>query len=212
MPIRPVLLLLAAWWSWSSGFAVAQPPAGPGIPGTTPHVSIVKQHTGEQALVVDYPWKVHDRPSVEVRLVTRHEAGRRDIRPLLFVKEFMKGTVTVNVYHCLDKAAGVPQRHGFTQKKIEFEILGRRNRLGRPSVCVARRIPDDDPAPGAAAVFCLLPSWSVDKGLLHLELPPQYFAEAGELYVWFLRHDKVLWEERTKWPGHDKPAVTSKEK
>jgi hypothetical protein len=155
-------------------------------------------------LVITYPWKVHLRPSIEVRLVTGKDADLSDVRPLFFVKEYMKGAVTVNVYHCLDRAAGVPQRHAFTENGIELEILGRRNSLGRPSVCVARRVPDDDPAPGAAAVFCLLPSWAVDKGLLRLELPPDYFGDAGRIYVWFLRGGKVLWEERADWPGYGK--------
>ena len=89
------------------------------------------------------------------------------------------------------------------RNKIEFEIIGRRNSLGKPSVCIARRIAsDDDPTPGAAAVYCLLDCWSLHKGLLNLDLPPAYFSQPGKLYVWFLRDGKVLWEEVEDWPGY----------
>ena len=208
MQVRLPVLMTVALLICPSGASEARPPdgatAGAGPRKATHFVSIVKQQTGDLAVVVDYPWRAHQQPSVEIRLVTRRRVDLPKVRPLFFVKEFFRGTMMVNVYHCQDQAAGVPLSKLLTEKEIEFEIIGRRNALGRPAASVAHRIPGSDPAPGSGVVFCLLPAWSVNKGLLHLELPPQYFAQPGELYVWFLRGSKVVWEERADWPGGGK--------
>jgi len=205
MPVRLTWLMMAVWLTCPSGAVVAQPPDADSAKSRpkkpTSFVSLVTQQTGDPALIVRYPWKVHQRPSVEIRLVRGAGADLSEVRPLYFVKEFFKGVMTVNVYHCQDRAAGVPLSRPLKEKGIEFEILGRRNALGRPAVSVARRVPSDDPAPGSGLVFCLLPAWAVDERLLHLELPPKYFAPPGKLYVWFLRDDEVLWEQMLDWPG-----------
>ncbi|MBN2474750.1 MAG: hypothetical protein JXB62_09090 [Pirellulales bacterium] len=178
------------------------PAANEAVPKkATSYVSIVKQQTGDPALVIQYPWKVHQRPSIEVRLVTSDGAGGREVRPLFFVKEFFRGAMTINVYACLDRGAGVPMSRSVTEQGIDFQIFGRRNALGRPAVSVACEVPADDPAPGAAVVFCLLPDWAIDGDLLHLELPPEHFTSPGKLYVWFLRGGEVLWQETCDWPG-----------
>ncbi len=215
MPVRRLFLLSIVPWVCVGASVVAQPPLGvaPGAAGPKDRsrLSIVKLLQGGPALVIDYPWKVHHRPSVEIRLVTREDADFSKVGPLWFVSRYLHGTVTMSVYRCLDKAAGVPQSQTLTEDEIEFEILGRRNSLGRPAVCVARRIPNDDPAPGAAAAFCLLPSWSLNKGLLQLQLPPKYFSTPGKLYVWFLRDEKILWEETAEWPGVGKKGMMNDE-
>jgi len=41
--------------------------------------------------------------------------------------------------------------------------------------------------------------------MLNLDLPPEYFAEPGMLFVWFLRGEKVLWQEVEAWPGYSRP-------
>ena len=91
----------------------------------------------------------------------------------------------------------VPHKDG-----IDFEIIARRNSLDRPAVCVARAVPKDDPTPGAGAAYCLLPGWSINDGLLYLDLPPEYFAESGELHVWLLRDGDVVWAAQENWPGY----------
>ncbi len=207
MPIRP-LLLLAALLLACQAAAVAQiadsPQSPPNKPKPVSAATLVEERSGRNTLVVRYPWKVHRHPSIEVRLVTGEQADLSSARPWFFVHEYLKGDVTVHVYHCQDAAAGTGITQPMTKNEIDFEIIGRRNSLGKPSVCIARRVSNDDPAPGAAAVFCLLPSWSLNRGLLNLDLPPEYFAKSGKLFVWFLRDERVLWEQRLDWPGYKK--------
>jgi hypothetical protein len=208
--MRTRLPLLLPWTilllSQAVGPAAAQPPGnlGPGIrrPNVTRGVSLGRRPSGEPFLAIHYPWKVHAQPSVEVRLVTGEDPDPSGIRPLFFIKEFMKGEVSVKIYRAEDEAAGAGAKLPLKEKEIDFEILGRRNSLGKPAVCVARRVPGDDPAPGTGVVFCRLPSWSVNKRLLWLDLPREYFAEPGKIHVWFLRADKVLWAEQVDWPGY----------
>jgi len=75
-------------------------------------------------------------------------------------------------------------------------------------VCVVHRFPEDQPAPGVTAVFCLLSPWAINERLLHLDLPQGDFAKPGTLYVWFLRDDAVLWREVVQWPGQGSGETT----
>ena len=75
-PLRPVrlpLLWLVAVWSCAGAGASAQPPVGATAADhkqeVTSHLAVLKQQTGQPVLVINYPWKVHRRPSIEVRLV-----------------------------------------------------------------------------------------------------------------------------------------------
>jgi len=209
MSIRLPMLLIAATCVCRAADTPAQQ-AENVLPGVrmetdTSFAHLVKERSGRHTLVINYPWKAHRQPSVEVRLVTGQQADLAGARPLFFAKQYLKGEVTVNVYHCHDASAGVATSQPLTKNEITFEIIGRRNSLGKPSVCIARHIPNDEPAPGAAVVYCLLPSWSLDKGMLNLDLPPEYFAKPGKLFVWFLRGEKVLWQEVEAWPGYSRP-------
>ena len=198
---RPAIALIVALFCLGClvDFAVAAEPESRSF------VSLVQTRIGQQTLVVDYPWKVHDRPSVEVRLVTKKAKDPREARPLFFVGEHFKGEVSLKVYDCLDAAAAVGTTKPLKVGDIEMEIVGRRNSLGKPAVSIVRKIAaDEDPAPGSGVVFCQLPAWSANRAMLCLDLPREYFAESGQLYVWFLRGKKVLWEQRVDWPGHGK--------
>jgi len=208
MPIRSLLISAVSLVAFTGGNVVAASPDEEiNIVKTetgTSYVSLMKGRTGRSTLVIEYPWKVHQMASVELRLVTAdnpENAGLYRARPLLFVKNYLHGKVIVDVHHCRDRSFDAPTSRTFTEDEIEFEILGGRNTLGRPSVCVARRIPNSDPVPGASVAYCLLPSWSRNGQRLHLDLPVDYFAEPGKLYVWFIRDRKVLWEEVEDWPG-----------
>ena len=167
-------------------------------------LSLVQPRIGQQTLLVEYPWKVHQQPSVEVRLVTKDAIDQSGARPLFFVNEHVKGELLVKVYQCLDAAEGTGTTEPLDVDDIEMEILGRRNSLGKPSVCLVRTVPGDDPTPGAGAIFCHLQAWSTNQAMLCLDLPRPYFSESGQLHVWFLRGDKVVWEEQIDWPGYGK--------
>ena len=205
MKICPPLLLTVVLFGWTCGHSAAAPPQAASVKvrtqtGTS-YVSILKEGPGRRVLVINYPWRVHAKPSVEVRLVTKEDADPSGIRPLFFVKDYLKGQVLLDVYRSQDEGAGAGASRGLRENQIDLKILGRRNSLGKPSVCAARKAPSDGPAPGAVAAFCLLPSWSINKSWLQLDLPREYFAEPGKLYVWFLRDGRVLWEETENWPG-----------
>jgi hypothetical protein len=209
MQLRFLLLLTAVWLTWGGGSPAAQAPGRTGGaatrgPKAASCVSLLRQRDGDRALVISYPWDLHRRPSVEVRLVTGKDPGPTVVRPLLFVGNYMKGKVAAAVYRCEDKAVGAPVRESLTVKGLQFEILGRRNRLERPSVCVIHRFADDQPAPGTTAVFSQLPAWAINRRLLQLDLPREEFTQPGRLYVWFLRDETVLWEETVDWPGYAK--------
>ena len=186
------------------GATAGQPASGPAARVGVSRVAVMEQASGEPILVINYPWTKHARPSVEVRLLADAEADTYELRPLCFVDDFMKGEVTVRVYHCQDRSADTPLGITFTEREIEFEVLGERNSLGRPSVRVACRTKTGHREWGAVAVYCLLESWAVDQRTLYLDLPPAYFAKPGRIRVWFLRGKDIVWSELAKWPGIDK--------
>ena len=164
-------------------------------------VSVFEQPTGEPILIIDYPWRRHARPSVEVRTLDDTEVGNSLIRPLFFVSDIMKGKVTTGVYHYQDLCEDVPQTATFAEGDIDFEILAQRNSLERPSVCVACRSEPVNSPPEARVAFCLLDAWAVNERMLHLELPPEYFSQPGKIRVWLLRGKDIVWSETAAWPG-----------
>ena len=112
------------------------------------------------------------------------------------------------VYKCLDLAEQGESMDSFVKDKVAFRIVARRNSLGRPAALV---IPEDKgdekraEEPGSAAprraVFLLLDCWAVNDRLLNLDLPRDTFSEPGLLHVWFMRGERVMWEETVPWPG-----------
>lgn len=217
MQRRLPAVALMAWLTCPAQPAGAQPPRStrPEVATRRPvadsPISLMERRSGDRVLLVGYPWKVHRRPSVEVRLVTDKDADASKLRPLFFAHEYFEGEVRVSVYQCEDEAASVPVRKSVTLEEVAFEILGRRNSLGRPSACVVHRFPTDDPAPGAAAVFCLLRPWALDTRLLQLDLPREYFAGRGKMHVWFLRGGRILWHQTLDWPGHERREMDKAE-
>lgn len=189
--------------------------ARPAKPRAKSRVSLFREPGGKLILMVDYPWKVHAKPSMEVRLLGKGEPDDLEVRPMYFRWKYMRGTTTVAVYRCQDECENVPTSAPVRQDDVEFEVLGDRNALGTPAVCIAREVVRKEatargaPAmqPGAAAAFPLLKPWAVSKALLYLDLPEAYFAEAGRMRVWFLRDDRVVWSEDVSWPGLGTPGA-----
>ncbi len=227
MPRRLMLMLLTPYFACLVVLGRAEPPDGK---KDNPHsfVTLVKERSGQQTLAIHYRWKVHDQASVEV-LLAPAAAPSTIVVPLYFVSEYFKGDASRKIYHCQDAAEGHETVDSFTKEKMDFQIIGRRNSLDRPAVLV---LPHDQPqtpsekaaekaaekAPEKAsdkeaesvesprAVFPLLDAWALDDRSLSLELPREAFATAGQLHVWFLRSDRVLWEETVPWPGYEKKA------
>ncbi len=214
MPIRPLLCFLIISLVFPLGrAAAAAPDAKPERPQLKPEISVRQLRDGQPTLRIKYPWKVYRQASVEVRLVTSQKAGAARVRPLMFVSNYMKGELKVKIYRAIDDAASGPVIVPITEKELDMEIFGGQNALGKPAICIARQIPEDDPVRGAVAVFTELSSWALDDQTLYLNLPGKartaafdtpkpYFAPAGKLHVWFLRGDKVVWREKLDWKGY----------
>jgi len=192
-----------------------RPEAAPATPRARSRVTLSREPRGKLILSVDYPWKVHAKPSVEVRLLGEGEPDDLAVQPMYFRWKYMKGKTTLAVYRCQDECENVPTSVPVKEGGVEYEVLGDRNSLGTPSVCVARQVVRKEATersgpvmqPGAAAAFPLLDHWAVGRGQLWLDLPEDYFAEPGRMRVWFLRDDRVVWSEDVSWPGLGTPGA-----
>lgn len=172
-----------------------------------PDVRLLEDHDGDLILAIERPWKTFTRPSVEVCLVPDTVPETAKVHPMYFVSNHLKGEVTADLYRALDEASEVPVRRPFSDKKIEFEMVGNRNSLGKAAVCVACRTeppvkssPEDETTL-ARATFCLLDHWSVERGGLYLTLPADYFPVPGRLRIWLLRDNQIVWSHTIRWPG-----------
>jgi len=165
------------------------------------YASLFVSRGGRRVLLVDYPWARHDDASIEIRLLSGEAPGIDKVRPLGFVARHFRGKVRMKVYDVQDAAATGDTSRPLTVDETEFEIIGSRSSLGSQAVYLVRTIPPQESPPGATAVYCLLPAWSINRGLLHLDLPREQFAPAGKLRVWFLRGRDVLWSQTLDWPG-----------
>jgi hypothetical protein len=180
---------------------VPSPTAGKPAEKETSFASLFAGRGGRRVLLVDYPWARHDDASIEIRLLSGEAPGAEEIRPLGFVARHFRGKVRMKVFDVQDAAATGDTARPLTVDETEFEIVGSRTSLGSQAVYLVRSIPPQESPPGAAAVYCLLPAWSINRGLLHLDLPREHFAPAGKLRVWFLRGRDILWAQTLEWPG-----------
>jgi hypothetical protein len=193
------------------------------LPGTAAvYTSIVQDRPGQQTLVVHYRWKAHARASIEVRLVPPQRAEKVMVSPLYFYGDYFKGKAEEKFYRCLD-AAERGATDSFLKDKIDFKIVAERNSLGRAAAVVLPFNPkaprdrgNEDTWNRPTILFPLLAPWAIDDRTLALDLPRdvpykaesdelekrlQAFSRPGRLHVWFLRGDKVLWEDQLDWPG-----------
>ncbi len=213
-------LSLLAWTPWAACWA-AEPaaPAADSQPDQPPVVrhktrkppaikvqpilvTVLSERGGRKTLAIDYRWSVYDKASVEVRLVPAARAAKGAIVvPVFFVGEQFHGKVVDQVYRCLDKSADLGTTYSFTKDKMVYQIVGQRNSLGRPSVYVLPYDEGGTPDQRPGAVFLQLDTWAVNDHLLSLDLPRDVFRQPGTLFVWFLRGEKLLWEQRVDWPG-----------
>jgi hypothetical protein len=173
---------------------------------------LMQERNGDLVVSIAQPWRSYRRPSVEVCLLPGDWPENSKLHPLYFVKQTLKGEVTVAVYHCQDRADGVPQRTSLKEHDLEFELFGQRNALGKAAVCVACRTETPDHKLLPRAVYCLPEYWASEDGVLYLSLPKDYFGASGKLVVWLLREDSVVWSDTIRWPGipDAEPAPTAK--
>ncbi|MGA2031888.1 MAG: hypothetical protein ABSG68_06515 [Thermoguttaceae bacterium] len=184
------------------------PPNSGRLTGGRASISLVEQREGQQTLVVDYRWQVHDKASVEVRLVPGRPSRTSTYAPLYFFSEYFKARNRETIYHCFDHAAEQPVVATFSKDRLDFEILAQRNSLGRPSVMVIAGEGGKNADLATMGVYLLLDSWALDDHTLTLDLPKDRFSKRGQLYVWFLRGDRALWEESVWWPGSEQGSAS----
>jgi hypothetical protein len=201
--LKRFFYVAVAWFAAFSPAESAEPAARAPAP-VKGYVSVVKEHAGQQTLLVRYLWKVHAQASIEVKMVPSDAAQGTSLSPQYFVADYFKGPLAEKINRCLDRAGDQGITDAFTKDKTEFKIIAQKNSLGRPAVLVIPSSEGVSPEKRPAAVFPLLDSWAVNDRLLALDLPRDGFAKPGKLSVWFLRGDKVLWEEQIAWPGMGK--------
>ncbi len=155
-------------------------------------------------LLVSYPWKEYARASIEVRFFSQTEVDDERIQPLFFRAQYWKGKMIHEAYECLLQAGDTPIYKMFTFEGQDWRLVADRTTLGRPAVCVVREIPAEArlrTQSALAVVYPLLDGWVQEDGHLCLDLPGQYYPQPGQLRVWFLRGNRVLWTEKLAWPG-----------
>jgi len=167
-------------------------------------VDVARRSTGQPILVVDYPWREHAKASIEIRQLASDEVDDEAGKPLFFRHELMKGPALVSISRCLDECSDGRARAEFTEREIDFEIIGDRNSFSSPSVRVACRT-KYKPRGGktvSRVVFPLLEPCSTDKDRLYLDLPKEYFPQECTVRLWMLRGRDVVWTTTVRWPGH----------
>lgn len=151
-------------------------------------------------LLIRYPWKVHSRPSIEVRYLADDERDTAEIRPLGFVGQ-MKADVAMAMSQCLDLSDDTQVRKTFKEKEGTIEVVGRKNELGNV-MAEATILPKEGAADaGARVVYFPLDPWGTDGESLRLELPAEHFSKPGRVRVWLFREGSVVWWQTVVWPG-----------
>jgi len=208
-----VLLLLSVGWSRVAGGAPAGPAEGQPAEKTpapesteVSYARVVRPYTGSPVLVIDYPWVIHARPSIEVQLLSDGDTDLSGRKPLCFVDAYMKGQLLLDVHSTRDRGERLAFIMKTTERGIDLEINGRRNSLSRPAVWIDCHVKTADEKTETRSVFCLLDSWAVDRRTLYLDLPAKHYSQPGKLRVWFLREKDTVWMQTVAWPGMPKAA------
>lgn len=214
---------MKTFWQLLSSFllvALASVAQAADVEGSSsPDIKLLEETNGDLVLAISRPWKTYTRPSIEVCLLPDTLPASARIRPEYFVSRFLKGQVTVDLYRSLEKADEVATRLPFSAGGTKFEIVGKRNSLGKAAVCVACRtespvaVQSEEKTQLPRATFCLLEYWAGEEDNLYLDLPPDYFAAPGRLQIWILRDNSIVSSDTIRWPGIAgyKPAPSSPE-
>jgi hypothetical protein len=183
-------------------------------------ISVFIDHLGRPVMLIDYHWKIHRNPSIEICRSNGEETPLTKRKPLNFRAHDFHGYVRRMVDHCLIEGATVPTYQAVEVQGIPMTIIGKRNYLERAAVSMVGvenlrgDLEDREEERREAitwAIFPLLSPWSVDSGKLCLTLPRTFFAQPQELRIWFLRGQYPLWEETIAWPGYSSPEKANDE-
>ena len=164
-------------------------------------VSVEKTSAGENVLVVAYPWRVHEKTSLEVRLVTDKKDFSARIKPLRFAIVRFEDEVKRRILTTFDDSIDHPSDWTTEAGGLKWEVIGHSNHLGHAAEWFVHTPVKDDSLVGNTVAFSPLDPWAVGDRLLMLDLPRKSFDQPGKLYVWFLRGDRIVWQEELMWPG-----------
>ena len=168
------------------------------------HVSLLPSPKGGNALLVEYPWQTHRQASLEICVVPNMAETALPRRPLRLVSSHVRGDAKADYYRAWDRGSAGAAVRSLPLGDATWDLIAGINWRGTSGVCATRKIFEKDAVTATWAVFWPLEPWSVDSRELRLELPPGQFREAGQMHVWFLRGEKVLWQQRLSWPGEER--------
>lgn len=222
MPIQPVdcfpsignivrygLVAVLAFLSggvMSPSLVVAESQATAGLVATeenASYASLLPNQQGGVDLLVNYPWHLHDRPSLEICLIP--EGSQADApmprNPSRLVSTHLRGKAKADYYRAWDRGSAGTAGKTLQFDGVDWEVLSGINWRGTAGACAMRQVLVKKSLVTAWAAFWPLEPWSIDSRRLRLELPADSFREAGQMRIWFLRDEKVLWRQRLAWPG-----------
>jgi hypothetical protein len=165
------------------------------------YVSINRSSSGENMLLVKYPWSTHAKASIEVRLVTEKKDYSARAKPTRFMANYFNAETAKHVFRLEDEALKRPANEKIEAGGMKWDIIGHSNHLGQAAVWIVNKLDPENDATGAAAVLCKPDPWSINDRTLLIDLPREFFDKPGKMYVWFLRGDQILWQNEVMWPG-----------
>jgi hypothetical protein len=167
----------------------------------TKYVAVDKTKSGENVLTVNYPWGVHEKASIEVRLITDKKDFAARVRPLRFAMIRFDDVTKRHFLKTFDESIEQPSDWMAQGGGMRWQIIGENNHFDRKAMWFVNTPAKDSSIVGTTAAFSPLDPWAVSDRLLQLDLPRAQFEQPGKMYVWFLRGDRILWQEEVQWPG-----------
>ncbi|MCS7304530.1 MAG: hypothetical protein NZ602_05410 [Thermoguttaceae bacterium] len=169
-----------------------------------PNLDLFEAFGKTPVLRIRYPWKAYTRASVEIRFFSHTEVDDERIQPQFVRARYWKGELLQKAYQCLLEASDVPVHKKISTDGLQWHLVADRSLLGRPALRIIREIPADPrlrTQSAVAVVYPLLEQWAEDDSQLYLELPGQYYSQPGQMRIWFLRDQHVVWAQKLRWPG-----------
>jgi hypothetical protein len=156
-------------------------------------------------LAVKYPWKKHEKASLEVRLITDKKEFDARVKPLRLASMRLETETEARLFKMFDDALDRPSTWNTEIGGLKWDILAHANYRGRGSMWFVttpeKGAKKENAFIGNAAVFSPLDPWVIGGRLMIFDLPRDSFGKPGKMYVWFLRGDRIVWQQELMWPG-----------
>lgn len=162
---------------------------------------VVRPYAGPPLLVVEYPWQLHPKVSIEVQWISQGQPLPADPRPLTFRERLWKGDVESDAYRCLDAAERVKSSAKRHVQGIDISLSAQRNSFNQPALTVQCQFTTPDGLANSRTAYCLLDRWALNGRTLQFDLPEEHYGLPGTLRVWLLRGKDTVWLQTVAWPG-----------